>query len=86
MFSVPVWSLNGFDVQKKWVYLNLCPQLYHKSPGFDLTDPNMHQVDNTYNCLHDVHLRKYFRKPKRRQRLIQDGYITADEKVCYFKN
>lgn len=73
------------DNGKKCEFLTFCVQLYQQSPEFDLTDPNMHLVDHTYNCLHDAHLRQYFQKPERKRRLIRNGFITADEKVGYFK-
>ncbi|KAG5276237.1 hypothetical protein AALO_G00129580 [Alosa alosa] len=65
---------------------HLGERLYQETPGFDLTDPNMHLANGTYNCLHDPHLRTYFQKPERKKRLIHNGFITADQKVlCTIK-
>ncbi|XP_055771552.1 fibrous sheath-interacting protein 2-like [Salvelinus fontinalis] len=56
-------------------------KLHQETPGFDLLDPNMRVMDVSYNCLHDKHLKSFFRHPERKKRLVKQGLITSNEKV-----
>ncbi|XP_041693049.2 serine-rich adhesin for platelets isoform X1 [Coregonus clupeaformis] len=56
-------------------------KLHQETPGFDLSDPNMRVIDVSYNCLHDKHLKWFFRHPERKKRLVKKGLITSNEKV-----
>ncbi|XP_071182570.1 serine-rich adhesin for platelets-like isoform X4 [Salvelinus alpinus] len=56
-------------------------KLHQETPGFDLLDPNMRVIDVSYNCLHDKHLKCFFRHPERKKRLVKQGLITSNEKV-----
>ncbi|XP_064786348.1 fibrous sheath-interacting protein 2-like isoform X2 [Oncorhynchus masou masou] len=56
-------------------------KLHQETPGFDLLDPNMRVIDVSYNCLHDKHLKSFFRHPERKKRLVKQGLITSNEKV-----
>ncbi|KAM9418295.1 uncharacterized protein ACWYII_021973 [Salvelinus alpinus] len=56
-------------------------KLHQETPGFDLLDPNMRVIDVGYNCLHDKHLKSFFRHPERKKRLVKQGLITSNEKV-----
>ncbi|XP_052321509.1 uncharacterized protein LOC118396117 isoform X13 [Oncorhynchus keta] len=56
-------------------------KLHQETPGFDLLDPNMRVIDVNYNCLHDKHLKSFFRHPERKKRLVKQGLITSNEKV-----
>ncbi|XP_071223891.1 fibrous sheath-interacting protein 2-like isoform X1 [Salvelinus alpinus] len=56
-------------------------KLHQETPGFDLLDPNMRVIDVDYNCLHDKHLKSFFRHPERKKRLVKQGLITSNEKV-----
>ncbi|XP_029613927.1 mucin-17 isoform X2 [Salmo trutta] len=41
----------------------------------------MRVIDVSYNCLHDKHLKSFFRHPERKKRLVKQGLITSNEKV-----
>ncbi|XP_071182568.1 platelet binding protein GspB-like isoform X3 [Salvelinus alpinus] len=41
----------------------------------------MRVIDVSYNCLHDKHLKCFFRHPERKKRLVKQGLITSNEKV-----
>ncbi|XP_055770897.1 mucin-17-like isoform X2 [Salvelinus fontinalis] len=41
----------------------------------------MRVMDVSYNCLHDKHLKSFFRHPERKKRLVKQGLITSNEKV-----
>ncbi|XP_031657814.1 mucin-17 [Oncorhynchus kisutch] len=41
----------------------------------------MRVIDVSYNCLHDKHLKSFFRHPARKKRLVKQGLITSNEKV-----
>ncbi|XP_055788961.1 fibrous sheath-interacting protein 2-like [Salvelinus fontinalis] len=56
-------------------------KLHQETPGFDLLDPNMRVIDVSYNCLHDKHLKCFFRHPERKKRLVKQGLITSNEKA-----
>ncbi|KAM9568033.1 uncharacterized protein ACWYII_027423 [Salvelinus alpinus] len=56
-------------------------KLHQETPGFDLLDPNMRVIDVSYNCIHDKHLKCFFRHPERKKRLVKQGLITSNEKV-----
>jgi hypothetical protein len=38
-------------------------------------------MDVSYNCLHDKHLKSFFRHPERKKRLVKQGLITSNEKA-----
>ncbi|XP_022520607.1 fibrous sheath-interacting protein 2 [Astyanax mexicanus] len=52
-----------------------------ETQDFDLRDPNITRNLWDYNCLHDKHLKKFFKRPEKKKRLVQLGLITPDERV-----
>nr|XP_015207218.1 PREDICTED: uncharacterized protein LOC107077925 [Lepisosteus oculatus] len=60
---------------------NLSERLYQDSASFVLTDPNSHQIDSTYNSLHDPNLKQFFNNRNRQRLLVKRGLITPHKKV-----
>ncbi|XP_063302298.1 uncharacterized protein LOC134601720 [Pelobates fuscus] len=64
----------------------LSETLYKPSPSFDLGDPYCRLMKTTYNNLHDPYLKEYYQSKVPRQRILQQGFITSDDKVvCSLK-
>ncbi|KAM6958827.1 fibrous sheath-interacting protein 2-like [Aplochiton taeniatus] len=65
----------------------LCEKLVQPKSGFDLTDPNGHLLCSEYSILNDPNLKGYLQRKDIRQRLIDGGLITKDDKViCSLKH
>ncbi|XP_018612518.1 fibrous sheath-interacting protein 2-like [Scleropages formosus] len=59
----------------------LCKRLFMQKSDFDLSDPNGFRMTSAYNCLHDPNLRRYLYRRDLHRHLIDDGFITEDDKV-----
>ncbi|KAK3560571.1 hypothetical protein QTP86_010900 [Hemibagrus guttatus] len=61
-------------------------RIFETTKGFSLADPNTKLMDMQYNNLHDPHLKHFFNRRGKKQRLKKLGLITNDNKVlCTLK-
>ncbi|XP_052581851.1 fibrous sheath-interacting protein 2-like isoform X2 [Peromyscus californicus insignis] len=60
---------------------NIGEKLFQLSDDFNLSDPYCRLLETQYKCLHDPHLRTYYKRKAILRRLKKGGYITNNNKI-----